>query len=180
MLKIIPITLLALGLAHCGRNKGPQAAAKKSATADLRYKQYDNTDWAFKFEYPGYYILHADSARNSVQLFDSSTWKAVQAQTPSDEGSSMSFTRFELAAGKTALDWAKANVPVSNYHGQAELIQVDGRDALSYSYSQLGWNDFVLVADTSKRVLYLFSAGSSGENMKLRNDFRAIVNTVSF
>lgn len=172
--------MLGICLAQCGQNKVPQTPVKKNIPTEARFKKFENTDWAFKFQYPDYYILHRDSARQSVQLFDSSTWKAILAQTPSDEGSSMAFTRYEIPAGKTALDWAKANVPMSNYHGNAEVIKVDGRDALSYSYSQLGWNDFVLVADTSKKVLYLFSAGSSGDNMKLKNDFRAIVNSVSF
>lgn len=148
-----------------------------------KWLTHKSEQWGFQFQYPSNYVLDTEqenkfSDQSHLILIDSVVYESMQAMENTEGGASVVLSTYLNPEKVSALQWAKENVAHSNFAVEYTTTQVDGRDAMFYSWSGLGYGDTVLLASDSREHVYSFGVMYMDENDEIQNDFWQIVKSI--
>ena len=151
-------------------------------------KVYPTDDIGVEFTYPEYYFYEEreeeDGSRVVVLTEDTEESRALRegTTTPAREGPvAITIQRFENPDELTAEEWVKSNAQRSNFSvssGVFTEIEVDGEPGERYAWSGLYEGNSVAVA--REKDLFLFTVTFLTYEDKIREDFEALLKSVSF
>jgi len=152
-------------------------------------KTYQNQKLGFQFQYPLTYVLDKTyESKGIIQLYDTATYADIKNGKIVEGASSIGFSVYNNPKNLSAIDWAKDadNSGYSNFNdnfnptGEYKNIQVDGVDAISYSWVGMGGGDTIVVKSKDSKSIYLFDVGYANKSDKIVGDFLQIVETIKF
>lgn len=151
----------------------------------IDWVDYNSKSLGVSFSYPANYAVEEHdgdeySSKATVNLYSKATYAAKQKGQNVALETVIRFSVYDNPKGLPALAWIKQNADKYNFKGEYSALQIDNREAISYSWTGLGGADIVLLSSDDKKSIYYFEINYINSLDEMRNDFRQIVETVRF
>ena len=142
---------------------------------------YKNQKWGFQFQYPANYTLDTTyESQGYIHLYDNATYEAIKQGKIIEGAPTIQFSAYDNPDKLSALEWAQKNTGQSNFSGEYKTIQVDNKNAMSYSWIGMGGGDTILLVSDDLKYIYSFDVMYINENNRIKSDFLQIVKTIKF